>query len=130
MSPKPPIPPELHELEAEVMDNVWDRGDEVAVRDVMESLNKRTKKPRAYTTYMTILSRLHSKGLVMRRREGKTDYYRPAYTREEYADLRAQAGVDSLVEQYGDAALSHFARQMAQLDPDRRRKLQRLAREK
>jgi hypothetical protein len=38
--------------------------------------------------------------------------------------------VDSLVEQYGDAALSHFARQMAQLDPDRRRKLQRLAREK
>jgi BlaI family transcriptional regulator, penicillinase repressor len=130
MSPKPPIPPELHELEAEVMDNVWDRGDEVAVRDVMESLNKRTKKPRAYTTYMTILSRLHSKGLVMRRREGKTDYYRPAYTREEYADLRAQAGVDSLVEQYGDAALSHFARQMAQLDPDRRRKLQRLARDK
>jgi predicted transcriptional regulator len=130
MSPKPPIPPELHELEAEVMDNVWDRGDEVAVRDVMESLNKRTKKPRAYTTYMTILSRLHSKGLVMRRREGRTDFYRPAYTREEYADLRAQAGVDSLVEQYGDAALSHFARQMAQLDPDRRRKLQRLAREK
>jgi predicted transcriptional regulator len=130
MSSKPPIPPELHELEAEVMDDVWHRGDEVAVRDVMESLNKRTKKPRAYTTYMTILSRLHSKGLVMRRREGRTDFYRPAYTREEYADLRAQAGVDSLVEQYGDAALSHFARQMAQLDPDRRRKLQRLVREK
>jgi len=102
----------------------------VAVREVMEVLNRRAKKPRAYTTYMTILGRLHKKGLVKRRREGKTDLYTPAYTREEYADLRAQAGVDSLVEQYGDAALSHFARQMGRLDPDRRRQLQRLARKK
>jgi predicted transcriptional regulator len=130
MGPKAKIPPELHELETEVMEDVWGRDGEVAVRDVMEALNRRTKKPRAYTTYMTILGRLHAKGLVTRRREGKTDLYVPAYTREEYADLRAQAGVDSLVEQYGDAALSHFARQMAQLDPDRRRQLQRLARQK
>lgn len=130
MSPTAKVPPELHELEAEVMEDVWGRDGEVAVRDVMEALNRRTKKPRAYTTYMTILGRLHAKGLVTRRREGKTDLYVPAYTREEYADLRAQAGVDSLVEQYGDAALSHFARQMAQLDPDRRRQLQRLARQK
>ena len=112
------------------MEDVWSRDGEVAVRDVMEALNRRTKKPRAYTTYMTILGRLYAKGLVTRRREGKTDLYTPTFTREEYADLRAQAGVDSLVEQYGDAALSHFARQMARLDPDRRRQLQRLAREK
>ena len=110
------------------MDDVWSRNGDVAVRDVMEALNQRAEKPRAYTTYMTILGRLHQKGLVKRRREGKTDYYRPAYTREEYADLRARAGVDSLVDQYGEAALSHFARQIAQLDPERRRKLQRLAR--
>lgn len=124
------MPPELHELESEVMDDVWSRDGEVAVRDVMEALNARTKKPRAYTTYMTILGRLYAKGLVTRRREGKTDLYTPTFTREEYADLRAQAGVDSLVEQYGDAALSHFARQMSRLDPDRRRQLQRLARDK
>src|SRR3954469_5547716 len=130
MRPKQQIPPQLHELESEVMEDVWSRDGEVAVREVMEVLNRRTKKPRAYTTYMTILGRLHTKGLVTRRREGKTDLYRPAYTHEEYADLRAQAGVDSLVEQYGDAAFSHFARQMARLDPDRRRQLQRLAREK
>ena len=130
MSPKPKPPPELHELEAEVMENVWSRDGEVAVRDVMEALNRRTKKPRAYTTYMTILGRLHAKGLVTRRREGKTDLYQPSYTREEYADLRARAGVDSLVEQYGDAAFTHFARQMADLDPDRRRELQRIARKK
>jgi predicted transcriptional regulator len=130
MAKQPAAPPELHELEAEVMDEVWDHDGEVSVRDVMEAVNKRAPKPRAYTTYMTILSRLHAKGFLARRREGRTDLYEPAYTRDEYADLRAQAGVDSLVEQYGDAALSHFARQIAELDPDRRRQLQRLARKK
>jgi predicted transcriptional regulator len=130
MTPKPKIPPALHELEAEVMDEVWRHQDEVSVRAVMDALNARAKKPRAYTTYMTIMARLHSKGLLTRRREGRTDLYQPVNSREEYADLRAQAGVDSLVEQYGEVALSHFARQMAQLDPDRRRQLQRLARNK
>src|SRR6266576_7116372 len=130
MTAKTNIPPPLHELEAEVMEEVWRQDDETSVRTVMDALNRRTKKPRAYTTYMTIMSRLHGKGLLDRRREGKTDLYRPAYSREEYADLRAQAGVDSLVEQYGDVALGHFARQMAELDPERRRQLQRLARKK
>jgi predicted transcriptional regulator len=129
MAVKIKIPPPLHELEAEVMEEVWKQG-ETTVRAVMDALNARTKKPRAYTTYMTILARLHRKQLLKRQREGKTDFYRPAYSREEYADLRAQAGVDSLVEQYGDVALGHFARQMAQLDPERRRQLQRLARTK
>jgi predicted transcriptional regulator len=129
MSAATKIPPPLHELEAEVMDGVWSsRRDEVTVRDMMDALNRRTKNPRAYTTYMTIMRRLDSKGLLSRRREGKTDIYRPVYTREQYADLRARASVSQLVEQYGDVALGHFARQIAELDPDRRRQLQRLAR--
>jgi predicted transcriptional regulator len=129
MARKADIPPALHELEAEVMDGVWaSGGDDVTVRDIMDALNSRAKSPRAYTTYMTIMRRLDSKGLLTRRREGKTDIYRPVHSRAEYADLRAAAGVDQLVEQFGDVALGHFARQMAELDPQRRRQLQRLAR--
>jgi len=74
------------------------------------------------------MARLHKKGLLSRRREGKTDYYTPAYERDEYMALRAKAEVEWLVDRYGDVALSHFAEQMAQLDPARRRALQRLAR--
>jgi predicted transcriptional regulator len=77
---------------------------------------------------MTIMARLHKKGMLDRRREGKTDYYSPAYERDEYMTLRARSQVDDLVAQYGDVALSHFAQQMASLDPARRRALQRLAR--
>jgi predicted transcriptional regulator len=120
-------PPPLHELEAEVMAEVWQHR-HVSVREVMEALNPRARRERAYTTYMTIMSRLDAKGLLERTREGNADFYRPVYTRDQYADLRAQAEVDSLIDQFGEVALGHFARQMAQMDPRRRRALQRLVR--
>lgn len=109
------------------MEELW-RSGESSVREVMESLNSHADKARAYTTYMTVMARLHKKGLLVRRRQGKGDYYAPAYERDEYMALRAGADVDDLVAQYGEVALTHFARQMAELDPARRRALQRLAR--
>lgn len=122
------VPPPLHELEAEVMEELW-RAGEAPVRAVMDALNAGAGKERAYTTYMTIMARLHRKGLLARRREGKTDFYAPHYTRDEYLALRARAEVDDLVSEYGDVALSQFARRVAQLDPARRRALERLARD-
>jgi predicted transcriptional regulator len=110
------------------MEEIW-RHAEVSVREVRESLNARASPKRAYTTYMTIMSRLTNKGLLQRRRSGKTDFYRPVYSREQFRDLRARAELDSLVDQFGDVALAHIARQIAQLDPQRRRSLQRLARQ-
>ena len=126
-SPAEPALPTLHPLEAEVMEEVWSRG-EATVRTVMDALNTRTRKARAYTTYMTIMARLHTKGVLDRRREGKTDIYAPKLDRDEFMALRAGAEVQGLVAQYGDVALSHFARQVASLDPARRRALQRLVR--
>jgi predicted transcriptional regulator len=127
MAPREPVPPPLHELETEVMEELW-RSREAPVRAVMDALNERTSKKRAYTTYMTIMARLHKKGMLVRRREGKTDFYAPSQDREQYEALRARAQVEDLVAQYGDVALSNFAQQMASLDPARRRVLQRLAR--
>jgi predicted transcriptional regulator len=95
----------------------------------VEALNAGASKERAYTTVMTIMARLDGKGLLERRRKGKSDLYMPSYTRDQYADLRARAELDSIVDQFGELALAHIARQWAGLDPQRRRALQRLARE-
>ncbi len=122
-----PPPPPLHDLESEVMACVWRLG-EASVRAVMDELNQAAPKSRAYTTYMTIMSRLYAKGMLARRREGKTDHYSPRFSRPEYAALRARAEVRQLVDRYGDVALSSFAEQMASLDPARRKALERLAR--
>jgi predicted transcriptional regulator len=121
-----PAPPALHELEAEIMEEVWRQG-ETTVKRVMEALNRKTKPPRAYTTYMTVMQRLDEKGLLDRTRSGRYDTYVPTLSQEEYQELRAAAQVQGLVDEFGDVALAHFAKSLQTLDPARRRQLRRLA---
>jgi predicted transcriptional regulator len=122
------VPPALFELESEVMLEVWRIAGEVTVREVMDALNERSEKQRKYTTIMTIMRRLDAKGLLERRRVGKTDIYLAVLDAEQYAQARARAQVGALVEEFGDVALVHFAKQMAGLEPARREQLRRLAR--
>jgi predicted transcriptional regulator len=121
-----PAPPALHELEAEIMEEVWDQG-QTTVKLVMEALNRRAKPPRAYTTYMTVMRRLSDKGLLDRERTGRQDTYAPRLSRDAYRQARAQAQVQGLVDEFGDVALAHFAKSLQGLDPARRRQLRRLA---
>jgi len=125
--PENNVPPALHELESEVMELMWNLG-ESNVRTVLDELNRRSDKERKYTTVMTVMVRLDTKGLLTRRRDGRTDLYQPRLTREQYREARAQADVRALVEEHGEAALVHFARHMNELDPKRREQLRRLAR--
>ena len=120
------VPPPLHELEAEIMDEVWAR-EACTVRDVLDALNARSPTPRAYTTIMTVMQRLDGKRLLQRERDGRRDVYVATLSRDEYAQARASAQVGALVDEYGDVALAHFARHMSQLDPKRREQIRRLA---
>lgn len=107
------------------MDEVWRQG-EATVRAVLTALNRDTKE-RAYTTVMTIMSRLDRKGLLTRTRTGKSDLYRPVMSRGDYLDARAEAEVEALVEEFGDVALAHFAEQVEGLDRKQLRALRELA---
>jgi predicted transcriptional regulator len=118
--------PALHELEAEVMEEIW-RLEEATVRAVADAVDARSERARSYTTYLTVLVRLDRKGFVSRRRVGKHDVYRPAVSRDEYRRARSGADVAALIDEYGDLALAHFARRYTALSPAQRRALQRLA---
>jgi predicted transcriptional regulator len=124
--PPPAPPPALHELETEIMEEVWRQG-QTTVKLVMEALNKKAKPPRAYTTYMTVMRRLSDKDVLERTRSGRHDTYSSRLSRDEYLEQRAGAEVRDLVDEFGDVALAHFARSLSTLDPARRRQLQRLA---
>jgi predicted transcriptional regulator len=119
--------PGLSDLEREVMETVWNADGEISVRGVAELVNGDGGKQRAYTTFMTILSRLHAKGIVERRRQGKSDLYRPAISRQAYLEGRARTEVDALVGEYGDIALAQFARQVSEAGPDEVARLRKLA---
>jgi predicted transcriptional regulator len=120
-------PPRLHELEGEIMEELWARG-ERSVRDVLEALNARSDAQRAYTTVMTVMHRLVGKQLLRRERRGRHDVFIPTLTREAYGHARAEVEVGELVNEYGDVALAHFAREIGRLDPERQEQIRRLAR--
>jgi predicted transcriptional regulator len=122
------VPPPLGDLEADVMEQLWRQG-EANVRSVLQALNAAAEKARAYTTVMTVMGNLDRKGMLTRRREGKTDIYTPVMSREQYLDARARAEAGALVGRYGDAALMAFAREMDRLNPEQRRQLRRLSRD-
>lgn len=69
------------------MDILWDDADHyLQVRHVAERL----PEDLAYTTVMTFLARLHTKGLLRRVQRGRAWAYRPKVSRGEYA-ARAMA---------------------------------------
>ncbi len=100
----------LGPLETEVMETVWELGD-TTVRDVHEALTDR--RDLAYTTVMTTMARLASKGLLERDTSGLAHRYRPVISREEYAETTVTSVVDWLVERFPEPAMSYFVKVMA-----------------
>src|SRR5271170_6018217 len=97
------------DLEAVIMQLVWDRGNPVTVRELFDGM--RQERVIAYTTVMSTMDNLHRKGWLDRVKEGKAYRYSPSASREEYsARLMREALADG-----GDTevVLSHF---LAQID--------------
>lgn len=65
------------------MNTLWPLG-EATVREIRDRLAAR--RPRAYTTIMTIMDRLSRKGIVDRHRAGRAYVYRPRLSVEEARD--------------------------------------------
>ena len=76
---------DLAPLELDCMNTLWPIG-EGTVREIRDLLAAR--RPRAYTTIMTIMDRLARKGVVERKKTGRAYVYRPRLSAE---DARAQA---------------------------------------
>jgi predicted transcriptional regulator len=106
-------------LEAEVMDVLWAAGRSMSVREVAAQLNDGRSEPLAYTTVMTVLSRLAEKHALDRQREGRGFRYEPS------AADPAGVAVKNVIRTYGDEAMAHFVAE-ARADPQTLRRLQRL----
>jgi predicted transcriptional regulator len=107
----------LGPLEQEIMDCIW-RDEEVSVRDVHTCLKNSRKI--AYTTVMTIMTRLTDKGFLKRKIKGKAFLYSPKKTKEQTAKTMIGKIVDSLVDQFGEEAVVAFS---DELEHKKRKKL-------
>jgi predicted transcriptional regulator len=94
-------------LEAEVMAALWSSDSQLTTAEVQRSLGREL----AYTTVMTTLTRLHSKGMVDRVKLNRAYAYSPA----KRADEDAAQAMSELLFQGGDkaAVLSHFVESLS-----------------
>jgi predicted transcriptional regulator len=105
---------QLGELEAVIMDRLWEWGRPAPVREVLDDLRK--DRTIAYTTVMTVMENLHRKGWLRRHRDGRAWSYEPTGSRSGYtAALMSDALATSADRR---TALAHFVLQMSPHDAE------------
>jgi predicted transcriptional regulator len=90
------------QLEADVLAELWRSGEAMTPQEVRDRL----PGDLAYTTVMTILTRLYEKGLAVRERDGRAYRYRAAQDAAEFAALRMQQALEA--GQDREAVLTRF----------------------
>jgi predicted transcriptional regulator len=100
------------ELEAVIMDRLWEWGRPVLVREMVDDL--RRDRPLAYTTVMTVMENLHRKGWLRREREGRAWRYEPTSSRSAYTAALMNDALGTSTDRR--TALAHFVLQMSPHD--------------
>jgi len=100
------------ELEAVIMDRLWEWGRPVLVREVVDDL--RDERGLAYTTVMTVMENLYRKGWLRRHRDGRAWCYEPTGSRSGYTAALMNDALATSADHR--TALAHFALQMSPHD--------------
>lgn len=116
----------LGPLEQKVMNVLWRLG-RGTVRDVLNHLPPGDKRP-AYTTLMTIMVRLHEKGVLRRTLRGNAYVYEPTLSKEGFLEEASRKAVRDVLDRFGDLAVALFVEE-ARLSPEKLRQLRDLASE-
>lgn len=116
-----PVARYLGTLQAEVMDVFWRRGG-ATVREVVTELNERHNL--AYTTVLTLVSRLWKRGLLSREPEGRGFRYRAAGSREEFLRELSDELIDRMLADFGEIAVTRLGERLEGLDPSRLARLE------
>lgn len=117
----------LGDLEADVMKVVW-KENKVTVRDVYEQL--RLDKKLAYTTVMTIMTRLAEKGLLAKEPQGNAYVYTPTISEGQFAQKVVSEVLDGLLEEFAEPAISHMVNRLGSEDSDQLNKLEEIIKER
>src|ERR1700722_14932920 len=100
------------ELEAVIMERLWERGSPALVREILDDLRGGRGLP--YTTVMTVMDNLHRKGWLRRERDGRAWRYEPIGSRSGYTAALMNDALATSSDRR--TALTHFALQMSPHD--------------
>src|SRR5262245_25607091 len=111
--------PTLTAQELAIMKVVWRRGT-ATVRDVYEAL--RETRPIAYTTVMTMMNILETKGHLKKDKQDRAHQYRPAKSERTVVASMVREFVNRVFDGAASPLLVHLVKD-ANLDDDERREL-------
>jgi predicted transcriptional regulator len=114
-----PVARHLGGLQTEVMAVFWER-DGATVRELVDALNARRRPKLAYTTVLTLATRLWQRGLLVREPEGRGFRYRAATDREGLLADLSDALIDQLFDDFGEIALARLDARLETLDASRK----------
>src|SRR5439155_24146492 len=117
-----PVARYLGDLQAAVMEIFWQL-ESATVREVAEQLN--TKRSLAYTTVLTLVSRLWSRGLLTRQPEGRGFRYRAAKSRDEFLAELSDELIDRLFADFGPVGVARLGERLNELRAGARQQLKR-----
>ncbi|MCA0454040.1 MAG: BlaI/MecI/CopY family transcriptional regulator [Chloroflexi bacterium] len=117
----------LGELELAIMEIVWNQ-QPISVSEVLTILNTQQRKL-AYTSVMTVMSRLVEKGWLKTEKRGRAYIYQALQSRQE-AEARAVGEVvHALLNDFGEIAVAQFIKELDEISPDTLARLAALSRE-
>lgn len=117
----------LGDLEADIMELIW-KDNPASVRNIHENLEN--GRPIAYTTVMTVMSRLADKGLLKREQRGRAYLYVPTQNREDFCSDAIGTVMQGLLGGFGEPVLSQFVDTVDAHDAAKLDELVRLIEEK
>ena len=109
-------------LESEIMAEVWKR-EECTVRDIFDAL--RSQKKIAYTTIMTVMSRLAEKSILSRKKVHNAYIYKAKVTREQIARGITSDVVDKILDGNPDILIGHLLGLNGEVDPKQIEKIKK-----
>jgi len=104
---KPGLEKFMGRLEAEVMKIIWTNGP-MTVKRAVYFINK--KYTYAYTTIMTVMTRLSEKGLLSREKQEQSYIYTPTTDEKQFIKLAAEKILAGLMDDYRSVTLNIFHR--------------------
>ena len=117
----------LGDLEADIMVVIWELGS-TTVRHVYETMLKQRKI--AYTTVMTVMSRLAEKGILEKNKQGQTYVYRSLFSRAELTAAASNRIFKELLGAFGMPVMTQFLDALDKVDPRQMEELARLVEQK
>ncbi len=116
----------LGDLEARVMDAVWNLERPVPARTVHEWVIE--EHDVAPLTVITVLNKLVAKGLLARAKQDDLYHYRAKLTRDEFMAHVSRRAVEGILSLGPDAVAASLVDVLAERDPERLAELERLIR--